>query len=174
MRSARPLKTTATIERISGSLPGVADGTSDATSEWGRHGGAPSAAGASGGPSATADPLKEPSIHEGVPVPQHREKPEPFSARSPSHPDPDKQTRRISWAALLQRVFEIDALRCPHCGSTMRLIAAIEDPAVAQKILECLKLPARAPPLEPASGLDAAPDEEAGWDFDQRPTYEEP
>ena len=33
----------------------------------------------------------------------------------------------------------------------MRLIAAIEDPAVAHKILESLKLPARAPPLERAA-----------------------
>jgi hypothetical protein len=29
----------------------------------------------------------------------------------------------------------------------MRLVAAIEDPDVARKILECLDLPARAPPL---------------------------
>jgi len=32
----------------------------------------------------------------------------------------------------------------------MRLVAAIEDPDVARKILECLNLPARAPPLAPA------------------------
>ena len=31
--------------------------------------------------------------------------------------------RRYRWAQLLQRVFEIDALRCPRCGSTMRLMA---------------------------------------------------
>jgi hypothetical protein len=43
------------------------------------------------------------------------------------------------------RVVEIDALRCPRCGSTLRLIAAIEDPTVARKIPECMKLPARAP-----------------------------
>jgi hypothetical protein len=47
------------------------------------------------------------------------------------------------------------------------MIAAIEDPAVARKILECLKLPAPAPPLEPASAIDhapepAAPNQEAG------------
>jgi hypothetical protein len=51
----------------------------------------------------------------------------------------------------------------------MRTIAAIEDADVARKILECPKLPARAPPLEPA-----APDEEVGWDIDQRPMYEDP
>ena len=57
----------------------------------------------------------------------------------------------MRWASLLQRVFEVDAVWCPRCGSTMRLVAAIEDPTVAQRILECLKLPARAPPLESAA-----------------------
>jgi hypothetical protein len=55
--------------------------------------------------------------------------------------------RRLSWAELLQRVFELDALRCPRCGARMRLLAAIEDPDVARRILACLDLPARAPPL---------------------------
>ena len=66
-----------------------------------------------------------------------------------SRTDPRDGARRTRWASLLQRVFEVDALCCPRCGSSMRLIAAIEDPAVAHKILESLKLPARAPPLEP-------------------------
>jgi hypothetical protein len=58
----------------------------------------------------------------------------------------------------------------------LRLIAAIEDPSVARKILECLKLPARAPPLEPASGIDdpVASEQASIWDFDQTPTYKEP
>ena len=58
---------------------------------------------------------------------------------------------------MLQRVFEIDALQCPRCGSTMRLIAAIEDPTVARKILECLKLPARAPPARVRGGRHPRP-----------------
>ena len=76
---------------------------------------------------------------------------------------------------MLQRVFEIEALRCPRCGSTMRLIAAIEDPTVARKILECLKLPARAPPLESAvaNAADLGPDEN-DWFFDQSPAHDEP
>ena len=63
---------------------------------------------------------------------------------------------------MLQRVFEVDALQCPRCGSTMRLIEAIEDPMVAQKILECLKLPARAPPHASAAAdaPDLRPDED--------------
>lgn len=49
--------------------------------------------------------------------------------------------RRTPWAELLQRVFEVDALRCPR--SEPRLLAAIEDPEVTRKILGCLGLPAR-------------------------------
>lgn len=81
----------------------------------------------------------------------------------------------MRWAALLQRVFAVDALCCPGCGSTMRLFAAIEDPTVARKILECLELPARAPPLVPAKAEvpDLGPDE-ADSLFDQSPLYDEP
>ena len=80
----------------------------------------------------------------------------------------------MRWAALLQRVFEVDALRCPRCGSTMRLIAAIEDPDVAGRILECLKLPARAPPLGGATAEREEPERSEGdWSFDQTPTREE-
>ena len=81
----------------------------------------------------------------------------------------------MRWAALLQRVFEVDMLRRPRCGSTMRLIAAIEDPMVARKILECLKLPARAPPVAPAvtDAPDLGPDEN-DWFFDPSPADDEP
>ncbi len=89
---------------------------------------------------------------------------------------PATPARRLAWAALLQRVFEVDALRCPGCGVRMRLIAAIEDPEVARKILECLDLPARAPPLEPAPitvslgpEIDFADQEQQSWEFDQTP-----
>ena len=82
--------------------------------------------------------------------------------------------RRMRWAVLLQRVFEVDALRCPRCKSTMRLIAAIEAPAVAERILECLKLPARAPPLGPATAEPEEPERsERDWFFDQAPSHEE-
>ncbi len=37
----------------------------------------------------------------------------------------------------------------------MRLVAAIEEPAVTRKILECLDLPARAPPHSPAPDAPA-------------------
>jgi len=58
--------------------------------------------------------------------------------------------RRLAWADLLQRVFEVDALACPKCGGRMRVLSAITDPIVAARILRCLSLPARAPPLAAA------------------------
>ena len=97
----------------------------------------------------------------------------------PREGQPDTRPRRLRWAALLKRVFEIDALRCPRCGSTMRLIAAIEDPAIARRILACIGLPARAPPVSPAASRDvssADPSQvEKPWDdLDQTPEDEEP
>jgi hypothetical protein len=83
--------------------------------------------------------------------------------------------RRLPWAELLQRVFELNALRCPRCGARMRLLAAIEEPEVARKILECLDLPARAPPLLPAPEASTWHEgepwgEEPPWAFDQTPS----
>ena len=74
--------------------------------------------------------------------------------------------------------FGIDALRCPRCGSTLRLIAAIEDPEIARRILECIGLPARAPPVSPAPSSNGAfghaHQAEEPWEFDQTPIDEEP
>ena len=104
----------------------------------------------------------------------------PPSEAGPAEPAPDAthdsmKPRRTRWAALLQRVFAVDALACPRCGATLRLLAAIEDPAVARAILGCLALPARAPP--PATGQPTAsqpdPDPDPPFEFDQRTDYEE-
>ena len=55
----------------------------------------------------------------------------------------------------------------------MRVIAAITEPAVAKRILECMGLPQRAPPLEPArtpvSVADPSLDEAEAASFDQSP-----
>jgi len=115
----------------------------------------------------------EPSAATPV-IPVHQPPPEIELLDAPTD---SAHSRRYRWAALLKRVFEVDALRCPQCGSTLRLIAAIEDPNVARRILECLKLPARAPPLEPVPGIDDSADaaqQESAWDFDQTPPYEDP
>jgi len=113
----------------------------------------------------------------------HGARPEALAGLAATAPDREEGPRRIGsvgsarrtrWAALLQRVFEVEALRCLRCTSTMRLIAAIEDTAVAERILECLKLPARAPPLGRATAEPEEPERSAGdWSFDQAPAHEE-
>ena len=83
-----------------------------------------------------------------------------------------RRARRLPWADLLKRVFGVEALRC-ECGHSMRVIAAITEPTVAKRILECMGLPPRAPPLEPActSGFSSDPWREVtkADDFDQSP-----
>ncbi len=51
----------------------------------------------------------------------------------------------MSWARLLKRVFDIDVEHCPQCGGDLKIIAAIEEPAVIVRILTHLGLSARAP-----------------------------
>jgi hypothetical protein len=67
---------------------------------------------------------------------------------------PTSTPARMSWARLLKRVFDIDIERCPHCGGSLKIIAAIEDPAVIARILTHLGLPTRAPPRSPTRRLD--------------------
>jgi hypothetical protein len=87
-------------------------------------------------------------------------------------PGSTRPPRRLPWADLLKRVFGIEALQC-ECGESMRVIAAITEPAVAKRILECMRLPPRAPPLEPARTPDFAADpwleEGEAADFDPSP-----
>ena len=59
---------------------------------------------------------------------------------------------RLSWAQLLKRVFELDLEHCPHCGGELKIIAAILEQPVIEKILTHLGLQARAPPRAPARG----------------------
>ena len=54
---------------------------------------------------------------------------------------------------LLKRVFAIDVEHCPYGGGDLKLIAAIEEPAVIVRILTHLGLPARAPLRSPARPL---------------------
>jgi len=41
---------------------------------------------------------------------------------------------------------------CPNCGSELKIIAALVDAPVIEKILTCLGLQARAPTRAPARG----------------------
>ena len=60
----------------------------------------------------------------------------------------------MPWARLLKRVFGIDIETCPHCQGKLKIISAIEDPAIIAKILKHLGLPTRAPPRKPARYTD--------------------
>jgi hypothetical protein len=59
---------------------------------------------------------------------------------------------RLSWAKLLKRVFALDLEHCPNCGGELKIIAAILEQPVIEKILTHLGLQARAPPRAPARG----------------------
>ena len=59
---------------------------------------------------------------------------------------------RLSWVKLLKRVFEIDMEHCPNCGGELKIIAAILEQPVIEKILTHLGLQARAPPRAAARG----------------------
>ncbi|MGH8702290.1 MAG: hypothetical protein ACREVR_14135, partial [Burkholderiales bacterium] len=61
-----------------------------------------------------------------------------------------RRPARMSWARLLKRVFEIDLENCPNCGGELKIIAAILEAPVIERILTQLGLAARAPPRSPA------------------------
>ena len=51
---------------------------------------------------------------------------------------------------LLARIYEVFPLRCPECGSTMRILAFLTDPGPTGAILRHLELPHTPPRLSPA------------------------
>ena len=63
-----------------------------------------------------------------------------------------KKKKRISWAKLLKRIFNIDIETCPHCGGKVKIIAAIEDPKVIKKILGHVGIPSKPPSPWPVRG----------------------
>jgi len=106
-----------------------------------------------------------PEIQPAGPTPAHNPKP-PGPGRATPLPTPEQaptvpRKRRLEWAGLMRRVFRIDVLECPRCGGRLKLLAAIDQPKVIEKILNSLGLPPRAPPPAPAQppdpDLDALP-----------------
>jgi hypothetical protein len=68
-------------------------------------------------------------------------------------PTPFIKARRASWARLLKRVFEVDALLCP-CGAVMSIVAFITDAETIEHILDHVR--STAPSLfEPSQNLEA-------------------
>jgi len=52
---------------------------------------------------------------------------------------PNARALRRSWAQLIKRIYEVDPLVCPKCGSEIKVIVFIIDHAVVDRILRHLK-----------------------------------
>lgn len=61
--------------------------------------------------------------------------PERVVRRAGVCPPPPSKLPSKRWRDLILRVWHVDPLRCPVCQNTMRVIAVIDDPRVAEKIL---------------------------------------
>ena len=64
----------------------------------------------------------------------------------PLHRHVSTTSSRKAWARLLAKVYELDVMACPKCGSRMAVIAVILDPAEIRKIISCLTRHGRGPP----------------------------
>ena len=84
---------------------------------------------------------------------------------APGQPAPTAGTgHRIPWADLLRRVYAVDVLRCPRCDGRRTVLAFITEPAVVEKILIHLGLPAEPPPRSPARPPARPPPVDPCWD----------
>jgi len=90
--------------------------------------------------------------------------PRPATPADNSHDRP----RRLSWAKLLRRVLDVDALACARCAAPMLVLAFLTDPPVVHRILDHLHLPSTPPTLAPAVTMDD--DHEPDWDEDGAPS----
>jgi hypothetical protein len=77
-----------------------------------------------------------------------------------AEPDtPFLRTCRMTWAALIKAVYEVDPLKCPKCGGEMKIVGFIEESLVIEKILRHCNLwkePAPRPPPAKTMGSPVA------------------
>ena len=63
----------------------------------------------------------------------------------------ERRRLRRQWAQMIRRVYELDPLTYPHCGSEMKILSFLLDPPVVRRILDHLAqhrgAEARDPPL---------------------------
>jgi hypothetical protein len=101
-------------------------------------------------PSAAWRPLIIPESETSHPLP-HSNCPARKQLLAPETGNPQKKRRcrprNYSWSELMRRVFSIDVLACPRCGGRMRILCAIHPPEAIRKILDCLGIPSRPPPI---------------------------
>ena len=88
--------------------------------------------------------------YHGVFAPRHKLRrvvvPQAQASNDDNGPSADAPcTHRIGWAKLMQRVFEIDVLKCPNCESQMQRIAFITRPDTIRAILKAVGFAADSP-----------------------------
>jgi hypothetical protein len=101
-------------------------------------------------PAATFKPLVTPQGKAQDPLPHHCSHGRAGTTKTDSGKAKEKRgcrPRNYPWAQLMTRVFGFDVLACPRCGARMRILAAINPPDAIRKVLACLGLPTRAPPI---------------------------
>jgi len=65
--------------------------------------------------------------------------------------------RRLDWAKLLARVWEVDVLACPRCAAAMQRIAFVTHPKAIAAILRSVGLPTAPPRRAPPEGEEISP-----------------
>ena len=85
-------------------------------------------------------------------MPKKKEEPNLEVAGMSGEPEKPASPKKISWARLLKRVFNIDVSVCPKCQGQIKIISAIKDPKIIKKILNHMGLPSTQPKLQPARG----------------------
>jgi hypothetical protein len=89
-----------------------------------------------------------------------QEKNMPKAQQVPGMPQPDtpfRQKCRMTWAALIKAVYEVDPLKCPKCGGAMKIVGFIEEESVIEKILRHCKRWRDPPPRPPPAARAGTP-----------------
>jgi hypothetical protein len=68
----------------------------------------------------------------------------PAVAFPPEDP-PYRHRARLTWAALLKKIHEVDPSLCVYCGAEMKIIAFITEHATVCRILKHIQMPAQRP-----------------------------
>ena len=83
--------------------------------------------------------------------------------------------RRSAWARMIRKIYGVDPLTCPRCGSLLTIIATIHDPDVIEKILRHIGRwdPPRGPPFDRSAHGNAPPRVPDDDEFNDIPDHDE-
>jgi hypothetical protein len=91
--------------------------------------------------------------YNGVLAPNAQDREKIVPAGKNTEPTGEEQTApskyRLSWSCLLARIFQIE-MRCSHCGSKMKIVAAVTSPDSIHHYLKGTGQSAKIPTLAPA------------------------